>query len=254
MTYIETFTGTSDLVVSTNLHTSAEISVCPYRDTDCIFPMSIFYRISWWSHSCFSRTWLGNMCIPLTGWPWSWFRTGTEPQETKNPSEVCCSDLNKGLFSATAGLHINSCIHITPPTPQGFGRGSKSGIRAAMMKMTDVKNVSVWESWWCERCRSFCAVSWGLLLSRKKRQVDSESEGWGWQGETQRWKRKKEQKSRRWGRGHGSLLWIMMTDSCGPRRLGSDRVLNFQKAQESQHNSGVAHSVKLLSWSQPCLK
>lgn len=179
-TYIETFTGTSDLVVSKNLRTPAEIWVCLYRDSHCFFPMSIFYRISWWSHSCFSRTWLGNMCIPLTGWPWSWYRTGTEPQEPKNPSAVCCSDLNKGLFSATAGLHINSCIHTTPP--QGFGGGSKSGIRAAMMKMTDVKNVSVWEGWWCERCRSFCAVSWGLLLSRKKRQVDRESEGWGWQG------------------------------------------------------------------------
>lgn len=187
------------------------------------FPMSIFCRISWWSHSCFSRTWLGNMCIPLTGWPWSWYRTGTKP------SAVCCPDLNLGLFSASVGLHINSCIHTTPS--QGFGRDRKAGIKAAMSKMTDVENVTVWGSWWCERCRFFdCVVSWGLLLCQRKRQVDRVSESWGWQEESQRWKGKKEKKSRRWGRGHGSLVWIMMTDSCGTRRLGSDRVLNFQKA------------------------
>lgn len=89
-------------------NTPADVRICQYRDTLSFFPMSIFCRISWWSHSCFSRTWLGNMCIPLTGWPWSWYRTGTES------SAVCCPDLNLDLSSATVGLHINSCIHTTP--------------------------------------------------------------------------------------------------------------------------------------------
>lgn len=62
---------------------------------------------------------------------------------------------------------------------QGFGRDSKAGIRTAMMKMTDVKNVTVWESWWCERCSSFFTVCWGLLLCQRKRRVDRQSEGWG---------------------------------------------------------------------------
>lgn len=142
-TYIETFTGTSDLVVSTNLHAPADISICQYRDTHCFFPMSIFCRISWWSHSCFSRTWLGNMCIPLTGWPWSWYRTGTKPQQTKTPSGVCCSDLNKGLFSATASLHINSCIHTTPHgvLAEAVNLGSEQRWWKRLM----------WKMWACER-------------------------------------------------------------------------------------------------------
>lgn len=98
----------------------------------------------------------------------------------QNPSAVCRSNLNVGLFLATVGLHINSCIHTTPH--RDFGGDSKAGIRAAMMKMTHVKNETVWESRWCERCSSFCAVSWGLLLCQRKRQADRECVGWGWQG------------------------------------------------------------------------
>lgn len=41
---------------------------------------------------------------------------------------------------------------------QGFGGDSKAGIRTAMMKMTDVKNVTVWASWWCERFFLYCEL------------------------------------------------------------------------------------------------
>lgn len=92
-TYIETFSGTSDLVVSTQTHPHAHLQMSQncltlywiQRSvyTHILLLLPICCRTSWWSPSYFSRTWLGNMCITLTGWPWSWCRTGTIQQAYK---------------------------------------------------------------------------------------------------------------------------------------------------------------------------
>lgn len=80
---------------------------------------------------------------------------GTEQVSNRNcqkPSAVCCSSLNIGLFSATAGLHINSCIHTTPRRDL-----------AETVKLGSEQRWWKWLMWqcerWCERC-SFFSVLW----------------------------------------------------------------------------------------------